>query len=384
MDFQYSEEQLAVRDMMERFTKNEVTPRAAEVDRTSEFPYDTYRKLGELGVIGMVLPEEAGGQDADMLSFCLAVEELCRGDSSWGPVLTTCVSVSNYILHYAKGAQRAKWIEEYVKPIVRGEATGGTAISEPNTSMFDNENGVQTSAVLEGDEWVINGNKIYCTTAGFSNNRFVLVYAITDKVKRTRQLFLVPKGTKGYTVGRKLPKMGMRGADTRELGFADCRIPVGNMLDITQMGDSQKGQTHFHSRLVNASNCIGLIRCCLEESLSYAKQRVTWGQPISSRQIIQGWLAEMATELELCRLLRDRCAWRYQRNEMTTCDASMLKYVCAESAAKAANYASEIHGGMGFMDDMVVGRRYRDAKGMTVIQGGTPIHKWIIAQELGC
>lgn len=384
MDFTYTEEQIAVRDMMERFTQKELAPRAAEIDAKSEFPYDIYRKLGELGVIGMSMPVEVGGSGADFLSFCLAVEELCRADSLFGPTLTAQLSACRYIMTFGNEAQKDKWTDQYIRPILRGEATGATASSEPNRSSFDT-NGIQTTAVRDGDEYVINGNKTWCTSAGLENNRFVLVWAITDKENRKIDVLLVPKGTPGYTIGRKLPKMGMRGSDTRELFFDNCRVPAFNLMKVPDMGRSKEvGSLHYHSRLTSASNAIGLHRHCLEDSLSWAKDRISWGMPISQRQLIQGWLAEMATELEISRLLRDKCAWLYDRGELTVKDVSMLKYVVAEAAAKAANLATEIHGGMGFMDDVPVCRRFRDAKGLTVIQGGTPIHKWLIAQELGC
>lgn len=384
MDFTYSEEQQALRDMMQRFTQKELAPRAAEIDATGEFPYDLYRKLGDLGIVGMTLPPEAGGSGSDFLSFCLAMEELARAESSFGPILTAQLSACRYILTFAQGEQKEKWIEQYVKPIAQGLATGATASTEPNRSSFDT-NGIQTTAVRDGDEYVINGSKTFCTAAGLDNNLFVLVWAITDREKRTTDVLLVPKGTEGYTIGRKLPKMGMRGSDTRELFFDNCRVPAENLMKVPSVGRSKEvGSLHYHSRLTSASNAIGLHRHCLEDSLAWAKERISWGQPISQRQIIQGWLAEMATELEISRLLRDKCAWLYDRGELTVKDASMLKYVVAENAAKAANYATEIHGGMGFIDDVPVARRFRDAKGFTVIQGGTPIHKWLIAQELGC
>jgi alkylation response protein AidB-like acyl-CoA dehydrogenase len=384
MDFTYTEDQLAVRDMMERFTRKELAPIAADIDRTSEFPYEVYRKLGELGIIGMTLPVEAGGSGSDFLSFCLAVEELARADSLFGPTLTAQLSACRYILTFGSGEQKEKWIDEYVKPIARGLASGATASTEPNRSSFDTH-GNQTTAVRDGDEYVINGNKTFCTSAGLENNKFVLVWAITDKETRKTDVLLVPKGTPGYRIGRKLPKMGMRGSDTRELFFEDCRVPAFNLMKVPSVGRSKEvGSLHYHSRLTSASNAIGLHRHCLEDSLSWAKDRISWGQPIAQRQLIQGWLAEMATELEISRMLRDKCAWLYDRGELTVKDASMLKYVVAENAAKAANYATEIHGGMGFMDDVPVARRFRDAKGLTVIQGGTTIHKWLIAQELGC
>lgn len=384
MEFNYTEDQVAIQEIARKFALIEILPGVEEVDRESKFRYDVYKKMGDLGIIGLSLPEEIGGSGADFLSFCLAAEEICYADSSWGPVLTAQLSPIKYILTYGNDAQKEAWIDQYVRPIVAGDATGATASSEPNRSSFDT-NGIQTYAVREGDEFVINGSKTWCTSAGLDNNLFVLVWAITDKASRKIDVLLVPKGTPGYTIGRKLPKMGMRGSDTRELFFDNCRVPAFNLMEVKNIGLSKEvGTLHHHSRLTSASNAIGLQRFCLDQSLEWAKNRVSWDLPISQRQIIQGWLAEMDTEIQISRLLRDRCAWLYDRGEMTVKDASQLKYVVAENAAKAANLATEIHGGMGFMDDVPVGRRYRDAKGLTVIQGGTPVHKWIIAKELGC
>lgn len=389
MRFNYTEEQLAIQSMVEKFAQKELAPRAAEIDRTKEFPYDLYRKIGELGIIGMPHPQEVGGSGTDFLSYCLALEELGRADCTFGPTLTATTSVIKYILNFAKGAQRERWIEEYVKPIIRGEATGSVAVTEPNSSCFDMA-ATQTTALRKGDEYVINGNKMFSTCAGLENNKFAVVWAVTDLKERTKAYFIVPKGTKGYTVGRVLPKMGMRGSDTRELFFEDCRVPAENMLTPTVAGQSHlqspnvAGIRGNHSRLTLASYAIGLHRHCLEESLSWAKQRVTYGMPLSERQLIQGWLAEMATDLEISRALRDRNALRYDQDEMTQADGSMVKLVCAENALKAANYATEIFGGMGFMEDVPVNRRYRDAKGLTLIQGGPTLHKWLIAKEMGC
>lgn len=383
MNFEYTEEQRAVRDMMRAFTAKEIAPYADEFDRTQEFPYHTWKKLGELGVINMNLSEEAGGSGADILSQMLAVEEISYADSSFGPVLTAQQSASRHILHYAKEPQRSEWIEKYVKPIARGEAFGATALTEPNSSSSDVE-AMKTTAVRDGNEWVINGSKMFSTAAGLKGCQFVLVWAVTDKQTRARKMFLVPHGTPGFVMGKKLSKLGMRGADTREMFFENCRVPLENILD---GGDSASinpvsANTQFHSRLFLASNAIGIQRFCLDEAMNFAKERVTWGVPLSERQLIQGWLAEMATEIEISTLLRDRAAWKYDRGELGVAEAAMLKYVCAENAAKAANLATEIFGGMGFMEEVPVVRRFRDAKGLTIIQGGSTLFKWLIAKQL--
>lgn len=384
MDFHYSEEQVALRDMMKVFAAREVSPLAEHVDKTQEFPYEVWSKLGELGIINMNFPEQAGGSGADMLSQCLAIEEIGYADSSYTPTFSAQQSSCRHILRYAREPKRSEWIETYVKPICRGEAWGATALTEPNSSSND-AGSMQTTAVRDGDEWVINGNKMYSTASGMKNTLFVIVWAIVDKQTRASKMFLVPAGTPGFVVGNKLPKLGLRGADTRELFFDDCRVPLDHILDGENSSDiNPVGDTQFHSRLFLASNAIGLQRFCLDEALRFARERKTWGVPLSQRQLIQGWLAEMATDIEVSTLLRDRAAWRYDRGEMTVAEAAMVKYVCAENALKAANYASDIFGGLGFMEGVPVVRRLRDAKGLTIILGGITLFKWIIARELGC
>src|SRR5690606_5942770 len=209
----------------------------------------------------------------------------------------------------------------------RGEAWGATALTEPNSSSND-ASSMQTTAVRDGDHWVINGTKMYSTASGLKNTLFVIVWAIVDKQTRASKMFLVPTGTPGFTVGNKLPKLGLRGADTRELFFDDCRIPLDHVLDGENSSDiNPVGDTQFHSRLFLASNAIGLQRFCLDEALRFAKERKTWGVTLSQRQLIQGWLAEMATDIEISTLLRDRAAWRYDRGELTVSEAAMVKYV---------------------------------------------------------
>ncbi len=384
MEFQYSEEQRAVRDMMKSFAAREILPQAEHVDRSQEFPYENWKKLGELGVINMNLPQEAGGSGADMLTQCIAIEEVAYADSSYVPTFAAQQSSCRHILRYAREPQRSQWIEKFVKPICRGDAWGATALTEPNSSSSD-AGSMLTTAVRQGDEWVINGNKMYSTAAGLKNTLFVIVWAIIDKETRASRMFLVPSHTPGMVLGRKLEKLGLRGAETREIFFEDCRVPLENILDNEKSAEiSPVGDTQFHSRLFHASNALGLQRFCLEEALRFAKDRKTWGVPLSERQLIQGWLAEMSTDIEISTLLRDRAAWRYDRGELGVAEAAMVKYVCAENALKSANYATDIFGGMGYLEGVPVVRRLRDAKGLTIILGGVTLFKWIIAKEMGC
>ncbi|AOB37891.1 acyl-CoA dehydrogenase [Bordetella parapertussis] len=382
MDFTYTDEQQAVRDMVRAFARNEIAPIADECDRSESFSYDTWRRLAELGVINMNFPQDCGGSEAGMLAMCLAVEEVCYHDSSYGPVFTAQQTCCRHILRYANEPQRSQWIEEYVLPISRGVAFGATALTEPNSSSSDAAS-MSTFARRDGDEWVINGNKMYSTAAGLEGAKFVIVWAIVDKQTRKSGLFLVPYGTPGFTVGSKLHKMGMRAADTRELFFTDCRIPAAHILNGGAAGQASpfKSDTQYHSKLFLASNAIGLQRYCLDQAIDFAKQRKTWGVPLSERQRIQGWIAEMVADIQISTLLRDRAAVLYEAGTLSAADSAILKYVSAENAVKASHYASEIFGGMGYMDGVGVSRRYRDAKGLTIIQGGSTLFKWIIAQE---
>jgi butyryl-CoA dehydrogenase len=385
MDFNYSEAQQQIRTMVRDFAVNEVAPGAEERDRTGEFDYGLWRRLGELGIIGINLPHEVGGAGADLLSTCLAEEEISRVDQSLGVTFMVAAGSAAIIVPQAL-ASNTFWIEDYIKPTIRGEAFGAMAITEPEAGS--DTAGIQTYAILEGKQLVVNGSKAFITNAGLNRCLFVIVLLLTDRSRKEFSLVLVPTGTPGYTIQPKYRKMGWRSSDTRELHFDDCHIPTGNLIgkrgegraDVVVVGLSK-------ARIVSGSIALGLHQACIDESLKYAKERKSFGKPISKNQYIQQMLCDMVLEVEMGRLLRDKTATladQFMGSEVTLIYwSSLVKWFCCEAANRAAYSAVQIHGGLGLIDECPVSRYYRDARAWTIGDGTSEMQKVIVARQLG-
>jgi butyryl-CoA dehydrogenase len=385
MDFNYTETQQQIRSMVREFAVNEVAPGAEERDRTGEFDYSLWKKLGELGVIGINLPEEVGGSGGDFLSYNLAVEEISRVDLSLGVTLLVAEGAARIALFEAL-ENKPSWKDKYIKPIVRGEAFGAVGITEPEAGS-DTGN-IQTYAVLDGDEWVINGSKAFITNAGLKNCLFVAPVLLTDRAKREFSVILVPTSAPGYTMDPKYRKMAWRSSDTRELHFDDCRVPAENILGKRGEGRARVVFVGFSKlRIVSGSSALGLHQGCIDESLKYAKERKAFGKPIGKNQYVQGMLCEMVLEAETGRLLRDKAAVladQVKESEAASMYwASLVKWSCCDAANRAAYSAVQIHGGLGIMDECPVSRYYRDARVWTIGDGTAEIQKIIVARELG-
>lgn len=385
MDFEYSEAQQQIRTMVREFAVNEVAPGAEERDRTGEFDYGLWKKLGELGIIGMNLPEEVGGASSDFLSYCLAVEEVSRVDQSLGVTLLVAEAGAKFLVLEAL-TSKPSWKDEYIKPIIRGEAFGSSAITEPEAGS--DTAGIQTYAVLDGDEWVINGSKAFITNTGLKNCLFVIPILLTDRAKREFSAIVVPTGTPGYTMQPKYRKMGWRSSDTRELHFDDCHVPAENLIGRRGQGREMVVRAGFSKvRITSGSSALGLHQACIDESLNYAKERKAFGKPIGKNQYIQGMLCEMVLEAETGRLLRDKAAIladQVEEGEAASMYwASLVKWFCCDAANRAAYSAVQIHGGLGFMDECPVSRYYRDIRVFTIGDGTAEIQKMIVARELG-
>ena len=380
----YTEAQEAIRKLVRDFAQNEIAPGAEERDRTGEFPYALYRKLGELGITSMRFPKDYGGTDADYLSFCLAVEELGKVDCNIAVTMVVTVAMGQTILDIGTEEQIRDWREKWTLPIARGEATAGGGATEPDCGS--DTAAIKTTALLDGNEWVINGSKAFITNAGLTTTPFVMVIARMNKEGTRFGNFMVPTGTPGYTIMPKYRKMGLRSSDTRELAFDDCRIPAGNLLggDKIDAREYFVGPLQMEGRVANSCPALGLAGACFEESLKYAQSRIAFKRPISKFQYVQGMLVDMALELELSRLLRDKAAMMVEEGKLDWKISSMVKYYCTESAKRAADVAVQIHGGTGFMDECPVSRYHRDIRAFTIFDGTTEIQKWVIARELGC
>lgn len=374
----YSEAQLAIQRTVRDFTRKEVAPGAEERDRESRFDYDLYRRLGELGLPGMPFPEEFGGTDVDTISFCLALEELSRVDMSLA--LTLWVGMQG-ALSMTRGSEEqiAAWRDQFITPTVRGSIVAAGAITEPDAGS--DTAAIRTTAVQKGDEWVINGRKIFISNAGLENCAFAMVLCRTDE---GYGIVIVPTDTPGYTMGPPLRKMGLRSSDTRELSFDDCRVPGLNLLGGRGSGRQAIVAGGFYiTRLYLASNAIGLASECLDLALAHAKRRTAFKRPIVRFQYVQGMLVDMALEIELGRLVRDKAARMHDAHQYYAKEAAMAKLFCTESAKRAADHAVQIFGGLGFMDETPVSRYYRDIRAATIAEGTSEIQKYIIAREMG-
>jgi len=382
MDFSLNEEQLAIRETCREFAEQEIKPLAEEMDRTAAFPYELMRKMGELGLLGLPFPEEYGGAGADFLSYCIAIEEISRGDVSVGITMEahTSLGASPFFLF---GSEEQK--ERYLPPLARGEQLWSFGLTEPEAGS--DSGGTRTRAVLRDGSWHINGSKSFITNAGTAITGGVTITAVTGKRPDGHNEItniIVPKGTPGYIIGNSYKKMGWKASDTRPLTFEDCIVPEGDILGERGDGFKQFMEILDGGRIAIAALSVGLAQACLDEALSYAKERKQFGQPISKFQGIQFKLADMDTEIELARLMYYKAAWLHMQGQPYTREASMAKLFASETAKRAADQAVQIHGGYGFMDEFPVSRYWRSVKINEIGEGTSEVQRMVIAKLLGC
>ena len=382
MDFTLNEEQAAIRETCRDFAEQEIKPLAEEMDRTGQFPYEIVRKMGELGLLGLPFPEEYGGAGADFLSYCLAIEEISRGDVSIGITMEAHTSLGASPFYFF-GSQQQK--EQYLVPLARGEKLWAFGLTEPEAGS--DSGGTQTRAVLRDGYWHINGSKAFITNAGTDMTGGVTITAVTGRWPDRRNEItniIVPQGTPGYIIGNAYSKMGWKASDTRPLTFDDCVIPEGDILGKRGDGFKQFMQILDAGRIAIAALSVGLAQACLDEALAYAKERKQFGQPISKFQAIQFKLADMDTEIELARLMYYKAAWLHMQDKPYRREASMAKLFASETAKRAADQAVQIHGGYGFMDEYPVSRYWRSVKVNEIGEGTSEVQRMLIAKLLGC
>ncbi|GER81670.1 MAG: acyl-CoA dehydrogenase [Thermogemmatispora sp.] len=382
MDFSLNEEQLAIRNTCREFAEQEIKPRAEEMDRTGEFPYDLIRKMGELGLLGLPFPEEYGGAGADFLSYCIAIEEIARGDAAVAITMEAHTSLGA-MPFYLFGTKEQK--ERYLPPLASGQQLWAFGMTEPEAGS--DAGNPRTRAVLRDGHWHINGSKAFITNAGTDISGGVTITAVTGTRPDGRSEItnlIVPRGTPGYIIGNPYRKMGWRASDTRPLTFEDCQVPEENVLGQRGEGFKQFMQILDGGRVAIAALSVGLAQACLDEALSYAKQRRQFGQPISKFQAIQMKLADMAMEIELARLMYYKAAWLQMQGKPYSAEASMAKLFASETAKRAADQAVQIHGGYGFMDEYPVSRYWRNVKVNEIGEGTSEVQRLIIAKHLGC
>jgi butyryl-CoA dehydrogenase len=377
MHFDLSEDQRMIREAAREFAEKEIKPVAAKLDEEAEFPAEIVRKLGELGFMGMMVPEEFNGAALDSVSYAIAVEEISRADASTGVTMSVNNSlVCQPLLDF--GNEDLK--KRYLTQLASGAALGAYSLTEPEAGS--DAGNVQATAVPDGDHYVINGTKIFVTNGGAAD--IVLLFASTDREAGSRGLsaFLVEKGFPGFSVGKKEDKMGIRASLTNELVFEDCRVPKANLLGEEGMGFKIAMKALDGGRIGIASQAVGIAQACLEESVRYSKERKQFGRPISSFQAIQWMLANMATRIEASRLLTYQAAFVKDKGERYSKHAAMAKLFASETAVDAAVDAVQIHGGYGYMKEYAVERLFRDSKITEIYEGTSEIQRLVIAAHL--
>ena len=377
MDFELSDEQRLLRDTVRDFARNEVAPRAAELDATKSFPYELVGMLGELGLMGIPFPAEYGGGGADNLSYALAVEELARIDSSVAITMAAHTSLGTMPIYlWGDDSQRGEWLPQ----LCSGQRLAAFGLTEPEAGS--DAGNTRTRARLDDGEWVIDGAKQFITNAGTEISACVTITARTgdDEISN----IIVPNGTPGYEIGEAYRKMGWNASDTRPLSFDGCRVPESNLLGPRGQGFKQFLQILDGGRIGVAAMGLGLAQGALDEALAYAKERQAFGRPIASFQAIQGKIADVATEIEAARLLTYRAAVLKDRGEPFTLTAAQAKLKTGRLAVRAAEEAVQIHGGYGYIEEYPVCRFYRDAKILTIGEGTDEVQQMVIARALGC
>jgi short/branched chain acyl-CoA dehydrogenase len=381
VDFDLTQEQQEFRAAVRKFAEEVIAPRAEEMDRLEELPLDIVKQMGELGLFGLPFPEEYGGQGSDFLTFCLAVEELARVDSSIAITLEAAVGLgANPIFRFGTEEQKQRWLI----PMCRGEILGAFGLTEPGGGS--DAGATRTTARLEGDEWVINGSKAFITNAGTEISELVTITAVTgDEPDGHKEIstIIVPNGTPGFEVGRSYRKVGWRASDTHELAFSDCRVPEENLVGERGKGYAQFLQTLDDGRIAVAALSVGLAQGCLEASIGYAAERQAFGRPIGSFQALQFKIADMRVAVDTARLAAYRAAWLRDQVRPYKAEAAVAKLYASEIAVTCAREAVQIHGAYGFMEEFPVARFYRDSKVLEIGEGTNEIMRLLIARDLG-
>jgi alkylation response protein AidB-like acyl-CoA dehydrogenase len=377
MDFELAEEQQMVRETTRAFVEREVKPVAQRLDREAIYPSELVKRLGELGLMGILVPQEFGGSGMDLLSCVVAMEEISKAWAS----LAVAMSVQNSLVcapiaRFGSAAQKKK----YLPSLARGERLGCYALTEPGSGS--DAGSIQTRAKRVDDDFVLNGNKIFATNGNRAD--LAIVYAVTDPARGKKGIsaFIVEKNSPGFVVGKLEDKLGLRSSDTASLLFEDCPVPGENLLGTEGEGFTIALATLDGGRIGIAAQALGIAQGCLEESVAYAQQRRQFGRAIAEFEAIQWMLADMATEIDAARLLTYRAAWLAEQGRAFTKEAAMAKLFASEAANRAAYKAIQIFGGYGYTKEFAVERFFRDARITTIYEGTSEIQRLVIARRL--
>jgi butyryl-CoA dehydrogenase len=377
MDFKLTDEHLMIKQTVRDFAEKEIGPQAEEIDATDQFPAGIFKRMGELGLLGIPFKEEYGGSGGDYLSLLIALEEIARVSGTVAIILDAQTSLCCEPI-YLFGTEEQK--KKYLPGLVSGKKIGAFGLTEPEAGS--DAGATRTRAFRDGNEWVLNGQKQFITNGSLAD--VVVVTAKTDPEKGTSGIssFIIEKGTPGFQTGRDEKKMGLKGSVTSQLFFEDCRIPSENLLGKENQGFRQFLTTLDAGRLAISAMAIGLAQGALDKSVAYAKERVQFSQPIAHFQAIQWMIAEMATEIEAARLMVQRGAWLKGQGVRFTKEAAMAKLFSTEVSERVCYKAIQIHGGYGYVRDYAVERMYRDQRLCAIGEGTNEIQRLVIARQV--
>jgi len=377
MDFELSKTQQLFRQMISSFAEKEVKPLAAEIDEQERFPSETVEQMARLGIMGIPIPKEYGGAGGDNVMYSIAVEELSKHCATTGVIVSAHTSLcAAPILENGTEEQKQK----YLPRLASGEWLGAFGLTEPNAGT--DASAQQTTAVEDGDSWILNGNKIFITNAGYAH--VYVIFAMTDKSLGVKGItaFIVEKGTEGFTFGKKELKMGIRGSATAELIFTNCRIPKENMLGKLNGGFAIAMKTLDGGRVGIASQALGIAQGALDETVRYTKERKQFGRQISAFQNTQFCMADLETKVQAARLLVRSAAWKKDTKQPYSADAAMAKLFAAETAMEVTTKAVQFHGGYGYTREYPIERMMRDAKITEIYEGTSEVQRMVIAAKL--
>jgi len=378
LDFSLTDEQKLFQKTIREFCEKEIKPISEKIDKEDYFPEDLYKKMGRMGLMGMTVPQKYGGAGIDRISYMIALEEIARVCGSTG--LNVEAHNSLGVGHiYEKGNESQR--EKYLRKLTNGEAIAAWALTEPNAGS--DASATQTTAVLEGDEWVINGTKQFITSGDIAWVTTVMAKTDKDKGAKGISAFIVEKNTPGFKIGQLEDKLGLRGSHTAEIILENCRIPKENLLGEKNMGFIGAMNILDRGRTAIGAMSVGIARAALEDSIEYANQREQFGKPIAKFQAIKWKIADMATEIDAARLLVYRAAYLEDKEKRFTKEASMAKLFASKIAMNATREAIQIFGGYGYTKDYPIERYFRDIKLCEIGEGTSEVQHMVISKQLG-
>ena len=380
MDFDLTDEQKTIRDMCRKFAREVIAPRAEELERTGEHPYDILEQMADLGIMGIPFPAEYGGSDGDWVGMHLCIEELSRGDILFGAILDITTSVVGQEL-FAFGTEEQK--QRWLVPIAQGKELGAFGLTEPDAGS--DAGGTRTTAVLEGEEWVINGSKQFITNTGLVNSSIVIITAKTQMESNGKEIIctiIVPEDTPGFQVGEKYEKLAMRAGATHELVFNDCRVPGDCLLGDIESGFAQHLAVLQTGRISIGAIATGLAQACFDEAIAFARKRLQVDQSLFTSQRVPFKLADIAMRIELARTMYLKAAWLKDQGRSHTLESHFAKLYASETATEIAADVLKISNPYGYLDEYPISRYFKQIKLFEIVEGTSEMQRLVIAREL--